>query len=216
MRNLMVALTISLFILNGCGGNYGSYTDFEASGFIRAEDRDGALTNYFADYDCLRKYSEELGMRHIDVLLNQIPLYSNTISWSDFIGSGYFRIGQEYAGFGVVDIGIWAEISPARVTVKFVPMDGADVNAIIHVEFDFSDSQLENMDAMGFMLNAMAAPQIFASKSDVGDFRYSERNFIRGNVHVWINRGRGLDVDITDLAMAIDQQILSMLRLYSH
>ena len=179
------------------------------------------LTDYFTVHQSglidLREFNEELDMRYIDARLRQIPSYANTIDYLDFLLSGRFDIGQKFAGFTVVNIDVWDDVSPVeiRIDMQFANAEGAEQTE--RVEFTFFYTQSENIDAMGLALMGFARPgPIFESGLDIGDFTYGGSHsidFIRGNVHVWINRGISGSTDVTDLAKAIDQTILSMLRL---
>lgn len=225
---LMLALILFIFIACGYivydndnytngGSNFFEQPNFileDRAGFMYA-DKDGALTNYFTIGNNgkvnLREISEELGMMYIDVMLNRITIYETTIDWIDFINSGLFSIGQQYADFTVVDIDIWDDISPVRVRINMEILSEDGANETVRVDFTFFYSQIENINSMGAQLCMMSAPIVFSSEQNVGDFTYGGGDFIRGNVHVAINRGIGGNIPVVDLAKAIDQQILTML-----
>jgi len=163
----------------------------------------------FYDID-LRVFDEESNKFVIDVFLERIPRYLGVCRLIDFV------LRDAYADFVVANIDI---ISGNEMSVYFrlkSNEDEKDFDAVVSIYFH--ESQLESREVARRLPQRIAAPipAVFASQSNIGDFAMGDATFyqfIRGNVSISVMRWRmgDTDIDITDLAREIDQQILEII-----
>ena len=155
----------------------------------------------------LREIDKETNKMNIDVLLEKIREYPVDCEMSDF------ELSKEYASFAVTDANIYNEDDFKSITAYFrlqtnQKEDDFDATA----DITFYESQSDNQEVMRNSLNEYTALEIYPSSLDIGDFAIGDThyiNFIRGNVCISVS---GYDeVEIDDLARAIDQQILDIL-----
>jgi len=158
----------------------------------------------------VRVFIEVISKFVIDLILERTPEYPYVCNLSDFV----FKDG--YSGFIVTNIDL---INESEMSVYFRLESNEnedDFDAIVLM--NFHESQLANQEAIrqrAFLGSAAPIPAVFASQLDIGDFAFDGTviEFIRGNVYVDVRRLRmdDMNVDITNLARGIDQQILNII-----
>jgi hypothetical protein len=155
----------------------------------------------------LHALNEEVGKKNIDVVLEKIKEYTIDCKISDF------TLREEYASFVVTETNKSNEDDHQSITVYCRLQTNKEEDAYdAKVRITFYKSQPDNQDMMRGFLNACAAPEVFPSLLDVGDFAIGDIfsiDFIRGNIFVSVT---GYDeAEVGDLAKEIDQQILEII-----
>ena len=153
----------------------------------------------------LKAFNEEMNMTNLDVLLNNIPLYSNLVSMSDL------KLQEGYANFTITDVEI---INANYMIVQLELKTGTrEDSEYASMNVYFWNSQEENFESTRrWVFEMMASPFVYRSDLDVGDFALGDIyriDFMRGNVGIAVT-GRDR-TEIIGIAEEIDRQILSLL-----
>jgi len=155
----------------------------------------------------LRAYNEQMNKKNIDIILENIREYPAECKLSEF------TLKDEYANFVVTKTYMYDNDEYQNIDVDFKPKTNQKENGYnATVSITFYKTQPDNHEAMRNLLDYSAAPQIYPSSLDIGDFAIGgiyNIEFIRGNVSVRVIGFN--DIEIDSIARAIDLQIMEIL-----
>ena len=207
-KSLVMCILVMILFQTACYGDIGIKNGYDG---VNTE-----MQNYERNAEDitkinLREYNEEK-KKNIDVLLDQVENYPVDCAISDF------DIKDEYTNFVLTSVDISDNDDKKAINARYrlkTNKNKDDYNA--RVTISFYDSISANHEVMRNSLYGYAAPDIYPSDLDIGDFAMGDIyhiNYIRGNVFVTVSerpKDNVYEIEIDSLAREIDLQILDII-----
>ena len=153
-------------------------------------------------------FDKQMNKKNIDIILERIEKYPIDCKMSDF------TLKDEYANFVAIKTYMYDNNGNQNIDADFRLKTNHKENGYdATISITVYKSQPDNHEAMRNSLDDYAAPHIYPSSLDIGDFAIGgiyHIEFIRGNVSVSVIGFS--EVEIDSMARAIDMQIMEILQ----